>query len=249
MGDQPSNDGAEKAEQPQQQIPVTQEVIFNYSNTNDLANISTSALHKSRMSFQAGQVRHFIKNWAILTSDPFILNAVKHYHIEFEGDFPIQTQRPYQIRFSAEETQIIDSEILKYSSKRVIEPACVTPESFVSTIFIRPKKDGSHRMILNLKPFNEFVDYNHFKMDTFQTDMKLNRPGCFMASIDLKDAYYSIPVADEDRKFLMFEWKGTFYQFTCLPNGLSCAPRVFTKNLKGCVLSFERFRTHLYGSH
>jgi hypothetical protein len=74
-------------------------------------------------------------------------------------------------------------------------------------------------MILNLKPFNEFVDYNHFKMDTFQTAMKLIRPGCFMASIDLKDAYYSIPVADEDGKFLMFEWKGTFYQFTCLLMG------------------------------
>jgi hypothetical protein len=75
------------------------------------------------MSFQAGQVRHFIQNWAILTSDPFILNAVKHYHIEFDGDFPVQTQKPNQIRFSAEETQIIDSEILKYLSKRVIEPA------------------------------------------------------------------------------------------------------------------------------
>ncbi|CAB3997174.1 Gag-Pro-Pol poly [Paramuricea clavata] len=69
-------------------------------------------------------------------------------------------------------------------------------------------------------------------MDTFQTAVKLIRPGCFMASIDLKDAYYSIPVADEDRKFLMFEWQGTFYQFTCLPNGLSCAPGVFTKILK-----------------
>ena len=134
--DQTSNNAAKKAEQPQQQIPVTQEVIFNYSNTNYLANISTSALHKSCWSFQAGQVRHFIQNWAILTSDPFILNAVKHYDIEFEGDFPVQTQRPYQIRFSAEETRIIDSEILKYLSKRVIEPACVTPESFVSTIFI-----------------------------------------------------------------------------------------------------------------
>jgi hypothetical protein len=111
------------------------------------------------MSFQAGQVRHFIQNLAILNSDPFILNAVKHYDIEFEGYFPVQTQRSYQIRFSAEETRIIDSEILKYLSKRVIEPACVTPESFESTIFNRPNKDGSHRMVLNLKPFNEFVDY------------------------------------------------------------------------------------------
>ena len=32
-------------------------------------------------------------------------------------------------------------------------------------------------------------------MDTIQTALKLMRPGCFMASVDLKDAYYSVPVA------------------------------------------------------
>ena len=87
-------------------------------------------------------------------------------------------------------------------------------------------------MILNLKPLNEFVDYHHFKMDTFRTTLKLIRLGCFMASVDLKDAYYSIPIAEEDRKFLLFEWKGKYYQFTCLSNGLSSAPRIFTKILK-----------------
>ena len=50
-------------------------------------------------------------------------------------------------------------------------------------------------MILNLKQLNEFVSYYHFKMDTIQTALKLMRPGCFMASVDLKDAYYRrIPV-------------------------------------------------------
>ena len=53
-----------------------------------------------------------------------------------------------------------------------------------------------------------------------------------MAPVDLKDAYYSIPIAEEDRKLLMFQWKGKYYQFTCLPNGLSSAPRIFTKILK-----------------
>ena len=53
-----------------------------------------------------------------------------------------------------------------------------------------------------------------------------------MASVDLKDAYYSVPIALEDRKFLKFEWKGDYYQYTCLPNGLACAPRLFTKILK-----------------
>lgn len=53
-----------------------------------------------------------------------------------------------------------------------------------------------------------------------------------MASVDLKDAYYSIPVYPERRKYLMCEWEGQYYQFTCLPNGLSSAPRGFTKILK-----------------
>jgi hypothetical protein len=89
-------------------------------------------------------------------------------------------------------------------------------------------------------------------MDSFQTAMKFIRSGCFVASIDIMDAYYSIPVADEDRKFLMFEPKGTFSQFTCLPNELSCAPRAFTKILKP-VYSHLRglgaIWTHLYVSH
>ena len=46
------------------------------------------------------------------------------------------------------------------------------------------------------------LSQHHFKMDTIQTGLKLMRPRCFMASVDLKDAYYSVPVAKEDRKYL-----------------------------------------------
>ena len=53
-----------------------------------------------------------------------------------------------------------------------------------------------------------------------------------MASAGLKDAYYSSPIAEEDRKFPMFEWKGQYYQYALLPNGLSSAPRICTKILK-----------------
>ena len=57
-------------------------------------------------------------------------------------------------------------------------------------------------------------------------------PGCFMASIDLTDAYNSVPVAVEDRKKKRFYWEGVLYQFSCLANGLSEAPRKFSKLLK-----------------
>lgn len=53
-----------------------------------------------------------------------------------------------------------------------------------------------------------------------------------MASIDMNDAYYPIPVKSEDRKYLRFTWEDQFYEFTCLPNGLCVPPRQFTKVLK-----------------
>ena len=72
---------------------------------------------------------------------------------------------------------------------------------FISSVFVRPKTDGTFRVILNLQCFNEFVQYYHFKMDTLESAIQLMKPGCFMSSIDLKDAYYSGPVAEEDQKY------------------------------------------------
>ena len=50
-----------------------------------------------------------------------------------------------------------------------------------------------------------------------------------MVSIDLKDAYFQIPIHPESRKYLRFVFAGTVYQFRALCFGLSTAPQVFTR--------------------
>ena len=69
-----------------------------------------------------------------------------------------------------------------------------------------------------------------------------------MASIDLKDAYYSVPIASADHKYLKFHWRGKLYQYVCFPNGLAFCPRKFTKLLKP-VYSHLRQLGHLSASH
>ena len=81
-------------------------------------------------------------------------------------------------------------------------------------------------------------------MDTLWSAVRLMTPNCFMASIDLKDAYYVVPIADEHRKYLRFCWQGSLYQYTCMPNGLPSAPRCFTK-LQKPVYSTLRQYGHL----
>ena len=86
-------------------------------------------------------------------------------------------------------------------------------------------------MILNLKNLNTHVECNHFKMDTLESAIRLMTPDCYMATIELKEAYYSVPIAKDHQKYLKFESDHTLYQFTCFPNGLAFCPRKFTKLL------------------
>lgn len=104
----------------------------------------------------------------------------------------------------------------------------------LSSLFSHPKKDGTYRIILNLKSFNKCIPYQHFNRDTLKTD-----------SISLKRYFPSLL---GPRRHLLFcpchakwlkWWHGQRYQFTCLPNGLSW-PRKFTKLMKPPMTALHR---------
>ena len=116
--------------------------------------------------------------------------------------------------------------------KGVIKESQHEEGEFISPIFLVPKSEDSFRMILNLKRLNENMPYIHFKMETIKSILTLVTPNCYMAKVDIKDAYYSVPILPEHQKYLKFYFRGKLYQFTCLPNGLCSRPRKFTKLLK-----------------
>ena len=179
----------------------------------------------------AGRLKYFAKEWKEITSDREIIDMVSGMHIELT-EKPIQSHHPFPIPFSAQETEFMDKHIEELLNKNVIAKTVPEQGDFVSTVFLRPKPNGKFRMILNLKKFNWFVEYNKFKMDTLQFMLTLVTPSCFMGSIDLTDAYHVIALALSHQKFMKFFWKGTMYKFTCLAFGLSLAPRKFTKLMK-----------------
>ncbi|CAJ0966813.1 unnamed protein product [Ranitomeya imitator] len=80
-------------------------------------------------------------------------------------------------------------------------------------------------------------------MESVNTAIKLLFPCCFMAAIDLKDAYYHVPIHRDYQKFLRVAVyvQGCLrhYQYAALPFGLSIAPRIFTK-LMSDVMFFLR---------
>ena len=162
-----------------------------------------------------------------MTSDPFILRTVQH---GLELDFieiPI-TNEPHELLPTPEEKTIIKLEIEKLLAKKIIIKTTRSPNDFISNVFTREKKYGSVRMILNLKKLNTYIKYQHFKMESIQNVIDILRPNVYMASIDLKDAFYFIPVHTAHKKYFKFV-SDNIYQFTCMPNGYGPAMRIFTK--------------------
>ena len=66
-------------------------------------------------------------------------------------------------------------------------------------------------------------------METPQSVLRSIRPGDWMVSLDLQDAYLQVPVHHDSRRYLRFVVEGRTYQFRVLCFGLTTAPQVFTR--------------------
>ena len=162
------------------------------------------------------------------------------YHLEFEDDMiPIQSSLPNPPMLNQHEDSIMNFEVEKPVTKGAIEKVNHCPGEFLSNMFLVPKKTGDLRPVINRKPLNEFVAKIHFKMEGIHLVQDLVKPGNYLATIDQKDAYFSIPIFPRDRKYFRFLWDKTLYQFTCLPFGYILAPRVFNKVLKPAMATLH----------
>ena len=181
-----------------------------------------------------GRLRLFSLFWDRISSDQWIRDAVRGYKIEFKRD-PVQYKLPNKMPFSREEKECISVEVEKLLGKGAIRRASFVPNQFLSNLFTIPKKGGELRPVINLKPLNHFAEYHHFKMEGLSSLLDLIRSNDYMITMDLKDAYLSVPIHADHSKYLRFEWESHLWEFTCLPFGLSSAPRAFTKVMKHVI--------------
>jgi hypothetical protein len=191
-----------------------------------------------------GRLAHCQGNWRRITQDPVILQAISGYEIDFLTQPPPSSANRAP-RFSTSEQEKISTEVEKMLAKRAIEQVAETADQWVSSLFLRPQKDGSMRPIFNLKKLNSFVRYQHFKMENIGMLRDMLQEGDWMVKIDLKDAYFTVPMAKETRKFLRFRWGGKTFQFRVAPFGLAPIPRMFTKILKPIVAMLRRIGIRL----
>src|SRR4029434_4633359 len=127
------------------------------------------------------------------------------------------------------QSHFLREEIVSLLRKEAI--SVVPPEEaasgFYSRYFLVPKKDGNYRPILDLRVLNRALKQLKFRMLTPCRLVQFIRPNDWFITIDLKDAYFHVPIHPRHRKYLRFAFGGIAYQFNALPFGLSLAPRAF----------------------
>ncbi|KAL0152919.1 hypothetical protein M9458_051748 [Cirrhinus mrigala] len=128
---------------------------------------------------------------------------------------------PPQGCHSDTDASVLCAEIAVLLAKNAIEPVPPTEmkSGFYSPYFIIPKKSGGLP----------------FRMLTAKRILSCIRHQVWFAAIDLKDAYFHVPILPRHRPFLRFAFEGRAYQYRVLPFGLALSPRVFTKVVEGAL--------------
>ena len=181
-----------------------------------------------------GRTVFFTENWKEIQASQQMLDIIQGYKIPFVED-PSQRFHPSTKANSAEERELILEEINSLLAKEAIEEVPVSELCYSSNMFLVAKKSGGKRPVLNLRPLNNFVPNETFKMEGIHLLKDLLKHNYFMTRFDMRDAYYSIPVDKQSRRYLQFIFEGKLYQFKVLVFGLSTAPRIFTKVMKPVV--------------
>lgn len=178
--------------------------------------------------------------WKNYTSDQFILQCVTGCVIDFIS-VPTQSIPARELKFNTEEKMAVEGMIEQLEKEQAIVKCEHEEGEFINNVFLRRKRSSTnkYRMILNVKSLNTFVRYVHFKMDTLSSCLQLVDTDCYMASVDLKNAYHSVPMDPDCTKFLKFVHNNQLYKYLVLPQGYRDSPRIFTKIMKPIIAHFH----------
>ncbi|KAJ4453893.1 putative Retrovirus-related Pol polyprotein from transposon opus [Paratrimastix pyriformis] len=191
----------------------------------------------------AGRLARHREEWLALRPPREVAQVVSEgFHIPFKGPPPnpgAWSRDPYHL--VGEEKLGLEAVVQEYlgiSALKTIQGG--SDKGMRSPIFGRPKPGGKWRLILDLTALNHFIFCPSFKMEGWKTVRAVVEPMMWATKIDLKHAYFHIPIFPPHRKYLGVEWEGTEYRFQALPFGLNVAPRIFTKTMRVAIKEARR---------
>ena len=102
----------------------------------------------------------------------------------------------------------------------------------VSALSSVPKPNGDIRLIHDLSrpksmSVNDHASVDHFQYQTLSEAIDHLSPKCYMAKIDLLNAYRSVGIAESNYAYTGLQWQNNYFIDTRLPFGARKSPQIF----------------------
>ncbi len=100
-----------------------------------------------------------------------------------------------------------------------VDPTIVSPLGVVS----KPHSDKLH-LIINMRYLNKHLANGFYEIEGLSDIVDIAEIGDYSISHDLTSGYYHVSLHPNSMHFIGFKWNAKYYQYNCLPFGLSTAP-------------------------
>ena len=199
------------------------------------------------------RLQRFWEAWEGRSVDPWVVSVLRRgYQLPFLNHrlpplSPLPKEFPSYLG-SEEKTLALQGEVKDMLNKQAIERVQHWDPGFYNRLFLVPKQGGTWRPVLDVSKLNKFVTKTKFSMETAQTVREAIGREDWMVTLDMKDAYFHIPIHPLSRRYLRFTFHGQVYQFKAMCFGLSTAPQVFTRVIAPVskIVHLAGFRIILY---
>lgn len=91
------------------------------------------------------------------------------------------------------------------------------------------KKSGDLRFCVDFRRLNDLVNLDEFEIPRINELLNELHDKKFFTLIDLKDGFFQIKIAEEDRKKTAFYTGKKLMQFACMPQGYKNSPAIFQR--------------------
>ena len=207
--------------------------------SDDSYSFERGALEKLQLTPVGGRLRFHWRAWRRIGASkrvcrwlrrgyrlPFLPQGEQRARLLFARRCPSSLALFYN---NAEKHRAILLLLQQLLDKSVIERVAPEEPCLHNVVFLRPKPNGTWRLILDVSTLNKFLVVKSFKMDSAQVVRDALLPNTWATSVDWSDAYHHVPVHPNYVNFLAFQYAGVRYRYICCPFGLSPLPQVFTE--------------------
>ncbi|XP_029163431.1 uncharacterized protein LOC114934886 [Nylanderia fulva] len=157
--------------------------------------------------------------------NPGVTSLTEHT-IDVGQNKPIR-QRCYLVSPKVQEA--IHAEVDKMLRAGIIEPS---HSEWSNPIVMIKKPNGKYRFCLDFRKVNDVSKKDAYPLPNMNGILDKLRSARYISTIDLSQAYFQVPLANESREITAFSVPGKgLYQFTRMPYGLTGAPATFQRLL------------------